>query len=181
MYVPHPIVVNEPDRITTVKRTNDDNTLINIRVGNPFHKIALLLKQIKKQKAFTFTLKGSMGIMGVTLTLATFGIFGGNKILCDKGTQSQIGILRELTVTETITPDKPLLDKIKAFLNKTPSPTITPTKRVVLVIGSEATHLILDGRKNYGEFFNQMVIATGTYNSCNMEMKVPLNGIETYK
>jgi len=35
-----------------------------------------LLQDIKKQKAFSFTLKGSLGIAGVALALGMFGIFG---------------------------------------------------------------------------------------------------------
>src|SRR3990167_4871923 len=48
-------------------RNQDD--LLDVRVGNPLRKIVELLEDIKRQKAFSFTLKGSLGIAGVALAL----------------------------------------------------------------------------------------------------------------
>lgn len=79
-------------------KSQDD--LIDAHIGNPFVKIMTLLEEIKRQKAFNFTLKGSLGIMGVVLTLSVFGIFGGGQILCDRGTQVEIGTVRQLQVSQ---------------------------------------------------------------------------------
>src|SRR3990167_9464453 len=81
---------------TSVSKTKDDSTLLEIHIGNPLRKITQLLEEIKKQKVFSFTLKGSLGIMGVALALSVFGIFGGSKMLCDKGIQTQVGMIKEL-------------------------------------------------------------------------------------
>jgi hypothetical protein len=74
------------------------------------------LEQIKKQKAFSFTLKGSLGIMGIALVLGTFGFFGGTKALCDKGTMTKLGTMRELSFKEnserTFLYYIPFLDKL---------------------------------------------------------------------
>jgi len=70
---------------TTIEKTADENTLLDIHVGNPLQKIVGLLQDIKKQKAFSFSMKGSIGLVGVAVILATAGIFGSNKMLCDKG------------------------------------------------------------------------------------------------
>src|SRR3989338_7295204 len=42
---------------TSVSKTKDDSTLLEIHIGNPLRKITQLLEEIKKQKAFSFTLK----------------------------------------------------------------------------------------------------------------------------
>ena len=91
-----------------IEKTTDDNTLVDVHVNNPLKKVIALLEEIKKQKAFSFTLKGSLGIMGVFLALSVFGIFGGGKLLCDKGLQTKVGELRVLQLTEEATdPDVP--------------------------------------------------------------------------
>ncbi len=58
-----------------VKESSDD--LIDVHVGNPLRRVIELLQDIKKQKAFSFTLKGSLGIAGVALALGLFGVFCG--------------------------------------------------------------------------------------------------------
>lgn len=80
----------------SIKKSKKDDELIDIHVGNPLKKITQLLEDIKNQKAFTFTLKGSLGIMGIALVIGSFGIFGGTKAFCQKGIQTKIGIIKVL-------------------------------------------------------------------------------------
>lgn len=68
-----------------VEETKDDDTLINVHVGNPLEKIVKLLEQLKKQKAFSFTIKGTLGLAGIALFITAFGIFGGTKAFCSRG------------------------------------------------------------------------------------------------
>lgn len=82
---------------TSVKKSKKDDELIDIHVGNPLKRITQLLEDIKNQKAFTFTLKGSLGIMGVALLIGSFGIFGGTKAFCQKGVQTKIGNIKVLS------------------------------------------------------------------------------------
>jgi len=46
----------------TLSKTEDQDTLIDVHVSNPLKRIVELLQDIKKQKAFSFTLKGSLGL-----------------------------------------------------------------------------------------------------------------------
>ena len=85
---------------TNVSKSKKDDELIDIHVGNPLKKITALLEEIKNQKAFTFTLKGSLGIMGVALVIGSFGIFGGAKAFCEKGIQTKAGVIKTLTYQE---------------------------------------------------------------------------------
>src|SRR5436190_1901612 len=91
-FSPEPVVPPPPPPIVTPKSSNPLSTffstnthydknkddLLDVHVGNPLSRITKLLEDIKKQKAFNFTLKGSLGVMGVVLVLSVFGIFGGN-------------------------------------------------------------------------------------------------------
>src|SRR3989344_7500955 len=94
--------------------------LLNVHVGNPLKRVTDLLEDIKRQKAFAFTLKGSLGLAGVAIALSVFGIFGGSKMLCDKGTQTEVGIIRILNVQEAEDSNVPILgfiiDSIKETL-----------------------------------------------------------------
>ncbi len=82
---------------TSIKKSKNDDDLIDVHVGNPLKRITKLLEDIKQQKAFSFTLKGSLGIMGVALVIGAFGIFGGTRAFCDKGIQTKMGTLKTLT------------------------------------------------------------------------------------
>ena len=76
-----------------VHYSKKQDDLLDLHVGNPLRRITLLLEQIKKQKAFSFSIKGSLGIMGVALVAGTFGVLGVNNVLCDKGVQTRRGVL----------------------------------------------------------------------------------------
>jgi len=47
---------------TRYDKSQDD--LLDVHVANPLRRIAQLLEDIKRQKAFSFTLKGSLGLAG---------------------------------------------------------------------------------------------------------------------
>lgn len=159
---------------TSYHKSQDD--ILDVHVGNPLRKITQLLEEIKKQKAFSFTLKGSLGIMGVALALSVFGIFGGGKILCDKGIQSQIGTIKILNIydnNETINPFNNILN----FFNSKEI-----HKRTVL-IKTDNSVIIISYSKNvsFSQYNNYPVIVTGNYDSCSQALTVNNpNGIEIY-
>lgn len=151
----------------TVEKTSDENTLVDIHVNNPLKKIVVLLEEIKQQKAFSFTFRGSLGVMGVLLTLSIFGIFGGDKILCEKGLQTRIGTLKVLGITEETT--DPTIPWTKAMIQKLFF--ITPTtlrQRVVLVNDRETPIHVLTLLTHRPELLNNLQVAiTGNYNACS--------------
>ncbi|MBP9690563.1 hypothetical protein KBD81_00625 [Candidatus Woesebacteria bacterium] len=149
------------------KATNDDD-LLDIHVGNPLRKITTLLEDLKKQKAFSFTLKGSLGIMGVFLSLSVFGILGGGKILCDKGVQTHIGTIRTLQVLEHDSKDIPYLQNLIEYL----SPTVE--KNRVILIKSDYSSVTLPYSRfvDLNNYDNAVVIATGQFDSCSQRLTV---------
>lgn len=143
------------------ERNKED--LLDIRVGNPLRRILQLLEDIKRQKAFSFTLKGSLGIAGVFLALSVFGIFGGGKILCDKGTQTQIGLVKILNIQETEPGGIPVLSAFLDYFR--PRPT---HDRVVLIKPDNQTlRLPYSSIIDLNGFKDTLVIATGNYDSCS--------------
>lgn len=163
-------------------KTQDD--LLDVHVGNPLQKIVTLLQDIKKQKAFSFTLKGSLGITGVALALGVFGVFGTGQILCDKGVQSEIGTIKILSVKEEQAP----LPVIGSFISLIPP--ISPISqnlhnRIVLIKNNETVIFLFPTspiiQKSLTSYNNYPIIATGNYDSCSQTLTINnANGLEIY-
>lgn len=147
-----------------VEKTKDDDTLINVHVGNPLEKIVRLLEQIKKQKAFSFTIKGTLGLAGIALFITAFGIFGGTKAFCSRGVQSHIGMLHVLQYPKSTQESVPLIDTIREML-------FGQKKHIgnrIVIIGDNGNILQIkyilleEGKKLEG----YQVIVTGEYDAC---------------
>lgn len=154
-------------------RTHDD--LLDIRVGNPLARITQLLQDIKKQKAFSFTLKGSLGIMGVALVISTFGIFGGTRLLCNKGRQTQVGIVRLLGTPDEADYRWPLIEPVVEYYRSFMNPDRVDNKhpRVILQTGGNETIYIPYNKEVGIEAYNQQkVLVTGEYDSCSRTLRV---------
>lgn len=168
---------------THFKELKDDKTLIDLHVGNPLRRITELLEDIKKQKAFSFTLKGSLGVAGVVLVLTAFGFFGGSMMLCDKGTQSLIGYIRVLQTPETEKSNIPLLGPAVDFYSAwfTSPKTINKFRTVLITQEPQTIYLPYSRFVNYLPYVSQNIIATGEYNSCSKTLRItdPAN-IELY-
>ena len=163
---------------THYSKTSDD--LLDVHVGNPLHKIVTLLEDIKKQKAFSFTLKGSLGIAGVALALGIFGIFGASNLLCYKGVQKEIGVVKVLNVMEY---DREARLPIFSNLIDLISPR-TQHNSMVLVKNDQSVISLpysKDTAASIQRYANYPVVATGAFDSCNQTLTViDPAGIESY-
>jgi hypothetical protein len=155
---------------------NDDDVL-DVHIGNPLHKIVKLLEDIKKQKAFSFTLKGSLGIAGVVLAFSFLGLLGAGNMLCAKGVQSEIGTIHKLNIMEPDPPAIPLWSDFVAWFNPRGQ-----HEAVVLVREDNfVIHLPYKQGVSYRDYENLPVIATGSYDSCAKTLTVEdQNGVETF-
>lgn len=148
---------------------NEDD-LLEIHIGNPLRRVIVLLEDIKKQKAFSFTVKGSLGIAGVVLVISVFGLFGGNQVICDKGSQTLVGEIRVLNAREIY--DKPV-PVISYFLELIAPPVKQIKNRTVLLKTDNTTiYLPYSEDVNYFNYNGSRVLVTGNYNSCNQSLVV---------
>jgi hypothetical protein len=160
-----------------IHKTSDDNTLVDVHVNNPLHKVVQLLEDIKKQKAFSFDIKGSLGVAGIFLVLTTFGIFGGTRAFCSKGEHSHIGRVVVLTMVEEQS-EPALVERMVNAWNvlmnpTTPTPPTIPTHKVVLVQSDKAVyHLIGIPVETVKAILNQQSIVTGEVDACSQTIKV---------
>ncbi len=157
----------------------DQDDILDIRVGNPLGRIVKLLEEIKNQKAFSFTLKGSLGIAGVILVISIFGIFGGGQIICDKGTQSQIGTVKILNAREIYSKPVPFLSYILELI--TPSQKYIKNRMVLVKNDNMTIYIPHSEEDDVVKFANSTVIITGNYNSCTQTLTVnDSSSIETF-
>jgi hypothetical protein len=165
---------------TEVSSKHDDDTLIDIHLNNPLKKITEILEDIKRQKAFSFTLKGSLGIMGVALSLSVFGFFGTTHALCDKGIRTESGIIRVLHPDLTEDKHPGLYGKITSTLRYYSSllsgdeiPKNKNEARYILVKEDKTILLLLpeDGVR-LGQSKNIEMFVTGSFDVCTMEMRI---------
>lgn len=162
-----------PTHVSIDHKVTQD-ALLDVHIGNPLRKITALLEEIKRQKAFSFTLKGSLGIAGVALTLSLFGFFGSTQLLCSKGTQTLSGTIKSLSVMDRPSQIPVLSTVINSanyvFFHKDWP---TGTKRYILVDLKDATTVGLQGTEaDMLAFLNQVVYITGSYDSCARVLKV---------
>lgn len=160
-----------------VRYSKSKDNLLDVHVGNPLHKVIQLLQDIKNQKAFSFTLKGSLGIAGVALALGLFGIFGAGNLLCDKGVQKEIGIIKVLNVQEQESASIPLLSGILDYF----SPRAKHNSIVLIKLDQAVITLPYSSKVDLTKFSNYPVIATGNYNSCSQTLSITdANGLQIY-
>lgn len=158
-------------------KASDDEKLVKVEVNDPLAKIYRLLEQLKQQKAFAFNLKGSLGLAGIAVTLSIFGLFGGSKVLCDKGIQTQIGTVRILNSLEPEPSGVPLIGFVVDFLRGTLG-TQTAHNRIVLELEDTSTIYLPRTKASPQTFKDQLIYATGQYDNCSKVLKV--NSIEAY-
>jgi len=147
---------------------DSDDDLLDIHVGNPLEKITKLLEDLKKQQSFSFTLKGSLGIMGVFLTLSIFGVLGGGQVLCDKGTQSQIGTIKTLQILEKDSKDIPYIQNLIDYFR----PKVERNRIVLIKSDYSAVTLPYSRFVDLKQYENAVVIATGHLDSCSQKLTI---------
>ncbi len=152
-----------------VHYSKKQDDLLDLHVGNPLRKITQLLEDIKKQKAFSFSIKGSLGIMGVVLVAGTFGVLGVNNVLCDKGMQTDKGTLEVLNIKENSDPS--FLDYIPVLSSFITHP---QSSRIILTdIDNKVIHVVTRNGVNLSMFLGVPVTISGNYDSCSQKMTVP--------
>lgn len=151
-----------------VSTTHDDKTLLDVHIGNPLRRISDILEEIKRQKAFTFDIKGSLGAAGIVLVLTTFGIFGGTKAFCLKGEQFHIGRLTILNLPVE-PPNNSLvakLDRVWQAAKGQELPSEKVTKRFLLIEQNQTIYSLI-GVPNIPIIEDISYIARGEVDTCS--------------
>ena len=151
-----------------VHYSKKQDDLLDLHVGNPLKRITLLLEDIKRQKAFSFSIKGSLGVMGVVIVASTFGVFGAGNLLCDKGVQTRKGVVEVLNYKENTSTS--ILNYIPFVSNFLPQS--QENRKILNEANGNILHVVTKNRVNLTMFLNRRVTLSGKYDSCSQTLTV---------
>ncbi|MDP2693228.1 MAG: hypothetical protein Q8O88_06390 [bacterium] len=164
---------------THYSKTQDD--ILDVHIGNPLRRIVLLLQELKQQKALSVSAKMSFGITGVMVVAGLFSVFGASNVLCSKGIQSQIGVIKVLNIEDKTSSALPVVGSIIDWFSKTALTSPTAHNRIVLIKNdNSAIRLPFSKNLKFKQYQNLSVIVTGSYDVCNQTLTVnDPSGLET--
>lgn len=106
--------------------------------------------------------------MGVALVAGTFGILGINNVLCDKGVQTDKGVLEELNIKENSDPS--FLDYIPVISSFITHP---QNSRIILTdIDNKVIHVVTKNGVSLSMFLGMPVTISGNYDSCTQTLNI---------
>ncbi|MDO8657782.1 MAG: hypothetical protein Q7K55_03515 [Candidatus Levybacteria bacterium] len=112
--------------------------------------------------------------MGVALTLSVFGIFGGAKMLCDKGIQTQVGVIKELDSNTIERSSVPIIGQAIDYYNNlfTTQNVVSQKKRIILLKDNRSTIFLSNVKGvSYENYLNRDTYITGQYDTCSQTLK----------
>ncbi|MDP2692836.1 MAG: hypothetical protein Q8O88_04325 [bacterium] len=156
--------------------TNDDETLIDVKVNNPLHKITQLLQQIKSHQSTTVSMRFTIPLIALPIVLLAAFQLGRVQTTCSPVFTSQVGNLQILSL------QVPKIDSswYSPFVNLLPGNFI-PQKTIGFTREDRAVLLTQDGNTlsllpakglNLSALNNMQVIVSGEYSACNKAITI---------
>lgn len=156
--------------------TDDDSTLVDVRVANPLHRIAKLLQDIKSHQSTTVSMRFTIPLIALPIVLLVAFQLGRAQTSCSPLFSTQTGIVRLLSL-EVPKENTSWFGRVFNYLpgNSKPQKTVTFTRenRAVLMTSDGQTLTLLPAAGvKLAPFANQGVIVTGDYSACNRVITV---------
>ncbi len=156
-----------------VENGKDDESLIDIKVNNPLHKITQILESIKSHQSTSFNLKFSIPLIALPVFIvALLGVFqlGRAQVSCFPTFTSKIGTLKTIDVMSPKNSPNILSGFILFFpaLPKIlPANNLTKTTTTLLIQSSQdPISVIKPDNMNLINYEGQTVIVSGNYSEC---------------
>lgn len=156
------------------KETEDDSTLIDIKVTNPLKRIYELLQDIKKHQSTTFSLRFTIPLIALPIFLFVAFQLGRGSYVCTQEFTSRKGVIKLITVDMPVRRDT-FFSKIWNNLGvpaiSSPSSDYVTEERVLLdnQIG-DIVQILPTKAIDIRQYHDQSVIVSGTYSSCTKIM-----------
>lgn len=145
--------------------SNDDEKLVNLSVNNPFKKMTQLLQDIKNKQSTTVSMRFTIPLIALpVVALIAFGM-GSINANCINNYSSKTGILRVVNINQE--------KLIFPFLPESINFKQTISEQRPILVRQSGSILSLDGDLgNLQSLYNNVVIATGDYSSCNESLSI---------
>ncbi len=147
------------------EESKDDEALVNVKVLNPLKKITQLMQDIKNKQSTTVSMRFTIPLIALpVVALIAFGI-GRYNASCINNQSSKTGVLKVINFNE----EKLIIPFLPESLNF--KQTISGQRPIL--VRQSGSILSLDGELgNLQPLYNNVVIATGDYSSCNESLSI---------
>jgi len=162
--------------LSTATSDDDDETLVNVKVNNPLHKITQLLQQIKEHQSTTVSMRFTIPLIALPIVLLAAFQLGRVQTTCSPVFSSQVGQLLIISLEIPKVDDtwySPFLNVIPG--NFIPQRTVgfTHENRAVLLSKDGTTLSLLPAPGiNLSNFNHTQVITSGNFSACNKAITV---------
>jgi hypothetical protein len=147
-----------------------DDTIVDVKVRNPFHRIMKLLQDIKSKQSTTVSMRFTIPLIALPIVLLAAFQLGRAQTVCASRFTSQVGVLRSINIMAppatkdvysnllSFFPDIPKLQKTEE---------LTATKSTILVnMQGEVLNVFHTAKLEISSFANEGVIISGMLSPC---------------
>ncbi len=156
--------------VSSGKKPDDDETLVDVKVRNPLHKITKLLQDMRSKQSTTVSMRFTIPLIALPIVLLAAFQLGRAQTTCATRFTSQIGIIRTIAVLTPVE-SKDVFTSLLSFFPEVPklqkSTDLVQMNRTILVdLEGKVINVLHDGKLDISEYNNQGVILTGTLSPC---------------
>ena len=152
------------------KETEDDSTLIDIKVTNPLKRIYKLLQDIKKHQSTTFSLRFTIPLIALPIFLFVAFQMGRGSYVCTQDFTSKKGVIKLTTVDIPARQDS-FLSKLwrnlgAPAISSTSSDYVTEERVLLDNQMGDIVQVLSTKAIDMRQYHDQTVIITGTFSTC---------------
>ncbi len=156
--------------------TDDDETLINVKVNNPLHKIMELLQSIKNHQSTTVSLRFTIPLIALPIVLLAAFQLGRVQTTCSPVFTSQVGTLQIISLQVPRTDSAwytPFTNLLPGNFAPQKTKGFTGEDRAILLSREGTTLSLLPAvGVSLTAFNHQSVIVSGEYSACNKALTI---------
>lgn len=155
-------------KLVQTEKGTDDETLVDIKITNPLHRITQILQEIKDHQATTFSFRFTIPIIALPIFLLVAFQLGRSETRCSESFTTKAGTVK---IVEVMIPQRrswfeDLLSSVPFI--QTPTDTLMKVRRYLLLTPDNQTFTIEQkAGVMVAPFENQQVFLTGAYNPCS--------------
>lgn len=175
----HGHFISKEPQVTGLLRattTDDDTTLVDVKVSNPLRKITQILEQIKAHQSTTVSLRFTIPLIALPIVLLAAFQLGRIQTTCSPVFSSQSGTLQVLSLQIPVKETSwytPFLNLIPGnFVTQKTTGFTSENRAVLLTSNGDTITLLSSGAENFSPYNHAQVIVSGEYSACNKAITV---------
>lgn len=159
------------------KNATDDETMLDVKVSNPLHRITQLLQDIKNKQSTTVSMKFTIPLIALPIVLFLVFQLGRAQTACSPIFTTKTGTLKILTV-QVPTKKTGIISSLFSLFPRLPqltqppqpSPLTQTTQSILLTETSDTITILHQPIPELNNFEDQEVLISGTYSACSQTL-----------